>query len=200
MTPPPPPPTHTTAPTRVRNEAPPPFVPHVFEATITLPIPRAKVWAWLNTPETFTKGQVFPFRVEFVPNTGDHGGSGFEPGVQNIHHGPFLAVAGEIGEIDPGPDNLGRYRDLQYYYGSYAISLRLIRPTRLQFWLEDTSSQTGPAPNTSMTVRIDSHVKPTVRGLWNWANGIFWKRFFRWTARAAIKADPTPSPTPSPTT
>ncbi|MEO0512820.1 MAG: hypothetical protein AAF108_07995 [Planctomycetota bacterium] len=191
-------PVENTAPPPVRSTAPPPFEPHSFEATITLPITRDKVWAWLNTPETFTKGQVFPFRVEFVPGTGVHGGSGFETGVQNIHHGPFLAVAGEIGEINPGPDGRGHYRDLSYYYGSYAISLRLIRPTRLRFWLADNAQD--PA-NTDMTVRVDSHVRPIVRGLWASANGVFWNRFFKWTAAAAKNATPLPATDPAtPTT
>lgn len=162
---------------RVRNLAPARFRAHTFRTSLDMPVPRAHLWAWLNDPDTFVKGQIPPYRVEFVEGSGEGGTSGFHPGVQNIHHGPLLAVAGELGEIDPGPDSKGRYRDLQYYYGSYAISFRLIRPTRIQFWLEDSASR--PESNTTLTVQIDSYVKPSVDGLWTGINRIFWNRFFK---------------------
>lgn len=58
--------------------------------------------------------------------------AGFSEGVLNAHHGPLLNFPGVLTEIQDE-----KYRDLHYYYGSYALSLRWIRPTRLQFWVED---------------------------------------------------------------
>jgi hypothetical protein len=41
------------------------FQPHVFERTFRIARPRSLVWQLLNDPSTFTRGQLFPFRVEF---------------------------------------------------------------------------------------------------------------------------------------
>ena len=41
-----------------------------------------------------------------------------------------------IGKFRPTGIIPGFYRDLRYYYGSYAVSFRLIRPVRLQFLLD----------------------------------------------------------------
>jgi len=148
--------------------APPGFTPHAYRRSFVTPFPADRVWAWLNDPATFTEGQVWPFRVEFVDG-------GFEPGVLNVHHGPLLNVAGAIGEVrNPRPGGVG-YRDLKYFYGSYAISPRLVRPTRLQFWAEETASA-----GTLVTLQLDSLVwRPFVR-LWDISQGIFWARFPAW--------------------
>ena len=82
---------------------------------------RAEVWAWLCDPATFTDGQIPPFRVEFLRNTS--GETGFAPGVYNAHVGPLMSFSGVLGEIEPEA-----YRDLQYFYGSYAVSHALFRP------------------------------------------------------------------------
>lgn len=124
------------------------------------------VWRWLNDPATFTEGQIWPFRVEFV-------NGGFEPGVLNVHHGPFINFAGVIGEVrDPGKEAVA-YRDLKYFYGSYALSLRLARPTRLQFWAE-------PASGTRVTLQLDSFIREPFVRPWQLAQKIFWSRFPRW--------------------
>lgn len=102
--------------------APEGFVEHAYQKTFLMGHPVGRVWAWLNDPATFVDGQVRPYRVEFVDG-------GFEPGVLNVHHGPFLNAAGAIGEVR-GPGERPAYRDLKYFYGSYALSLRLARPTR----------------------------------------------------------------------
>src|SRR5918998_6338175 len=116
--------------TPVPAGAPDGFVEHAYQKTFSVAHPIGRAWAWLNDPATFVEGQVWPFRVEFVDG-------GFEPGILNVHHGPLLNVAGAIGEVR-GPDAGGpAYRDLEYFYGSYAISPRLARPTRLQFWAEE---------------------------------------------------------------
>jgi len=143
----------------------------VFET----PHPLDSVWRWLNDPATFTEGQVWPFRVEFV-------GGGFEPGVLNVHHGPFINFAGVMGEVrDPGDSSAGTtaYRDLKYFYGSYALSPRLARPTRLQFWAEP-----APGGGTRVTLQLDSFVREPFVRPWELAQRAFWSRFPRWMGRS----------------
>ncbi len=154
--------------------APPPgFVADVYEHTWTIDRPRGEVWAWLCDPATFTDGQIPPFRVEFL--TGADGASGFEEGIYNHHVGPLMCFAGVLGEIDDQ-----RYRDLQYFYGSYALSHALFRPTRLQFWLDD-----GPGDDTTeLTLQLDTFVRRRAVGAWHRGMGVFWKRFGRWCEKA----------------
>ncbi|CAA9409543.1 MAG: hypothetical protein AVDCRST_MAG78-303 [uncultured Rubrobacteraceae bacterium] len=150
--------------------APSGFVPHAYRRSFVAPSGVEQVWGWLNDPATFTEGQVWPFRVEFVDG-------GFEPGVLNVHHGPFLNVAGVIGEVrDPVP-GVPAYRDLKYFYGSYAISPRLVRPTRLQFWVEETDLEDG---STLVTLQLDSLVRRPFVPLWKHSQRIFWSRFPAW--------------------
>jgi hypothetical protein len=72
---------------------------------------------------------------------------GFEPRVLNVHHGPQLNVAGVIGEVRDPQSGVAAYRDLKYFYGSYAISSRFVRPTRLQFWAEAMRTLRAGAPS-----------------------------------------------------
>lgn len=153
--------------TPVPQGAPNNFVSHVHRKTFVAPYPTGEVWTWLNDPATFTEGQVWPYRVEFVDG-------GFEPGVLNVHHGPLLNFAGVIGEVRPPTPDAAGYRDLPYFYGSYAISPRLIRPTRLQFWVEKT------AGGTAVTLQVDSLVRPWFGWYWTLAQSIFWARFPQW--------------------
>ena len=69
----------------------------------------ASVWKKLQRRETFTKGQLFPYRVEFAGASQE---GEFSPGELNIHHGPFLSVHGAIGEVT------STYRSLNYFYGT----------------------------------------------------------------------------------
>jgi len=142
-------------------------VPQVYRKAFLTPHRIGRVWAWLNDPATFVDGQVWPYRVEFVDG-------GFEPGVLNVHHGPFLNVAGVIGEVRGPEAGDTAYRDLPYFYGSYAISPRLVRPTRLQFWAESA------AGGTAVTLQLDSLVRRPFARPWGVAQGIFWSRFPRW--------------------
>ena len=154
----------------VPNGAPPGFVEHAYERSFVAPFPVGLVWGWLNDPATFTEGQVWPYRVEFVRG-------GFEPGVLNVHHGPFLNAAGVIGEVrDPAPGVSG-YRDLKYFYGSYALSPRLVRPTRLRFWAEETSST---AEGSRVSLELDSLVRRQFVPVWELSQKIFWSRFPAW--------------------
>ena len=147
--------------------APEGFVEHAYQKSFATDHPIGRVWAWLNDPATFVEGQIWPYRVEFVDG-------GFEPGVLNVHHGPFLNAAGAIGEVR-GPNTDGAaYRDLKYFYGSYAISPRLARPTRLQFWAEESRGKT------TVTLRLDALVRRRFAGVWGLSQRIFWSRFPRW--------------------
>ncbi len=149
------------------------LTPHAFEKTFTVSAPREAVWAWLEDPDTFVKGQVWPFRVEFV--SADPGvPPGFHVGGLNIHHGPLMSFTGILTEIREG-----EYRDLQYLYGSYVGSLRWIRPTRLEFWVEDAE-----AGGTRVRLRVGSDVRPGLASLWTRAQELFWARFPRWMARS----------------
>ena len=157
--------------------APPGFVRHEHTHSWDIDRPRSAVWAWLCDPATFVEGQIWPFRVEFLSDAA--GRSGFTEGVYNAHVGPFISFSGVLGEIDPE-----RYRDLQYFYGSYAISHGLFRPTRLQFWLED-----GPTPGTTtLHLKIDSFVRHRFEGAWARLMNLFWARFGRWCERAVPAA------------
>lgn len=46
---------------------------HAYEQSFEVPFPVERVWGWLNDPATFTEGQVWLYRVEFLDG-------GFEPG------------------------------------------------------------------------------------------------------------------------
>jgi len=157
----------------VNNTKPAHFIDHVFEKTFETKYKEEQVWAWLNDPATFTKSQVFPYRVEFLlkPQEDKY----FREGVLNTHHGPLLSLAGEIGQVND------HYRDLQYYYGSYVISFRLIRPYRLEFLSKRLESETH------VTVRLSTFVHPGFYKIWNWAQGIFWSRFGNWMNRSIKK-------------
>lgn len=160
---------------QVPQGKPPGFIPHVHRYEFRTPHPPSLVWAWLNDPATFTEGQVWPYRVEFIDG-------GFEPGVLNAHQGPLLNLPGVIGEVRPlgqGP----AYRDLQYLYGSYALSPRLVRPTRLQFWAE------GSGGGTFVTLQLDSLVRRRFVRVWSILQRIFWERFPRWMSSALRDPD-----------
>ena len=156
---------------RVPAGAPEGFVEHAVQREWFVGHPVGRVWAWLNDPATFVEGQVWPYRVEFVDG-------GFEPGVLNVHHGPFLNAAGAIGEVRGPGENAPAYRDLKYFYGSYAISPRLARPTRLQFWAEERDG------GTVVTLRFEALVRRPFAGLWGLSQRIFWSRFPRWMSSA----------------
>ncbi len=85
-----------------------------------------------------------------------------------------------IGEVkDPGPGVSG-YRDLKYFYGSYALSPRLVRPTRLRFWAEETASPTG---GTRVSLELDALVRRPFVPVWELSQKIFWSRFPVWMGK-----------------
>ncbi len=154
------------------NAAPPGFVAHVFEKRFRVSAPRSSVWQWLEDPTTFVDSQVWPYRVEFV--SAEAGvAPGFQVGGLNVHHGPFLHLPGMLTEIREG------YRDLHYFYGSFVLSPRLVRPTRLEFRVED-----APEGDTGVEMRLTSFVRGGFAGLWTFGQRLFWSRFPRWMARS----------------
>lgn len=149
------------------------FKTHVFTKEYESPYSESQIWDWLNDPSTFIDNQVWPFRVEFLRNENQH--HDFEKGVLNTHHGPLLSLAGEIGEVTP------HYRDLQYFYGSYALSFRIIRPFRLEFWTEDKGDYR------TLKMQLSSYISPSFYNLWNWSQKIFWKGFGKWMNKSIKK-------------
>lgn len=125
---------------------------HFSEETIS------SAWKKLQRRETFTKGQLFPYRVEFASSSQE---GEFIPGELNIHHGPFLSVHGAIGDVTPV------YRSLHYFYGSYAISFRLIRPIELEFFRVESR----------IKVKLKVYIRPWLRPLWRLINFIMWSTF-----------------------
>jgi hypothetical protein len=118
----------------------------------------ASVWKKLQRRETFTQGQLFPYRVEFAGNSQE---GEFSTGELNIHHGPFLSVHGAIGEVT------SNYRSLNYFYGSYVISFRLVRPIQLEFFLEGNK----------LTLKLKAYVRPWFKPLWRLLNLLLWSGF-----------------------
>jgi hypothetical protein len=96
--------------------------------------------------------------VEFAANSQE---GEFFPGELNIHHGPFLSVHGAIGEVSSS------YRSLDYFYGSYVLSFRLIRPFKLEFFRKDQI----------LTVKLHTFVRPWFKPLWRFLNEVFWSAF-----------------------
>lgn len=135
------------------------FIVHEFEREFTYSEDKiSAAWKQLQCRETFTKGQVFPYRVEFAATSQE---GEFSPGELNIHHGPFLSVHGAIGEVTE------QYRVLEYFYGSYVLSFRLVRPVKLEFFREGHQ----------IKVKLKSYVRPWFTPLWGLGNRILWSCF-----------------------
>lgn len=116
------------------------------------------VWKRLQRRETFTKGQIFPYQVEFVADSQE---GEFLPGELNVHHGPLLSVHGVIGEVTEN------YRDLRYFYGSYVLTLRLVRPVQLEFFREENR----------LRLKLRSYVRPWFIPFWRFGNFLLWSSF-----------------------
>ena len=145
---------------------------HCFDQTWHILAPINDCWTILNSMETFTKGQVFPYKVEFLAE--DIQSPSFSTGVWTNHHGPLLNVCGRIGKIVKHS-----YRDLNYCYGSYIVSFRLIRPVRLQFLFDHK------APYTTVTLKLECYVHQLIYPVWSMIKNIFWKSF-KWSISKKI--------------
>jgi len=145
---------------RGSQHEPPGMRLHTFTLDFSVDSSVKDVWRWLNDPRTFIDGQLPPYRVEFLPER-------FEVGVINNHHGPGLNLPAVITVMDAP-----KYREMQYLYGSYVASLRLIRPTALKFWLEE------PSVNTCiLRVELASWVHPWMASVWTIGQSFFWRLF-----------------------
>lgn len=136
---------------------------HCFKTSWLIKKPIKAIWKTLNTMETFSNAQLFPYRVEFVDSDKK---AAFKTGVWTNHHGPLLNACGQIGEM-----KTHEYRDLNYSYGSYVLSFRVIRPVRLQFFFRED-------PNgTLLSVQFDCFVAPSLYKCWDILMKIFWRGF-----------------------
>lgn len=144
---------------------PPNFTPHAMKRSIVVGAPREAVWGWLCDPQTFTRGNLPPWRVEFLPAV-EGGPSDFTPGVYTNHHGPLMNLPSVITAV-----RRPEYRAMDYLYGSAIITLRMIRPTRLQFWLAEVEG------GTEVTVQLDSLVHRWWGWFWTLAQVPFWWSF-----------------------
>jgi hypothetical protein len=135
------------------------FVVHVYERDFHYSMDKiSSVWKKLQRRETFIKGQLFPYRVEFAASSQE---GEFLPGELNIHHGPLLSVHGAVGEVTES------YRSLEYFYGSYVVSFRLVRPVRLEFFREGSG----------LKLKLKVYVRPWFRPVWRLCNFILWSGF-----------------------
>lgn len=117
-------------------------------------------WDKLQLRETFVRGQPFPYKVEFDSSSQD---GAFMMGELNIHHGPLLSVHGKITDVTD------TFRGLDYFYGSYVLSFRLVRPIKLEFFKKENSIE----------MKLTSYVRPWFKGFWEFVNNILWKAFPR---------------------
>lgn len=132
----------------------------VFEMEFSYSKEKAqRVWHALQQRETFVKSQCPPYKVEFVSESQS---GPFKEGELNIHHGPFMSVHGQIGEVRDD------YRDLKYFYGSYIISFRFFRPHRLEFFRVDEQT---------IKLKLTTYVRPWLKSVWRSFNYLFWKMF-----------------------
>lgn len=156
------------------HPAPRGFRAHTHRYTFGLAHSQPRVWRWLTDPDTFSTAARWPWRVEFV-------GGGFETGVLAAHHGPGMNFAGILAEIRP-PD----YRDLRYFYGSYALTRSLARPTRLQFWLRDTGTERRA--ECEVTLQVDAWVRRWIAPAVTAVQRLFWPSFARGARRSLDRA------------
>lgn len=148
----------------------PGFQKHIHYFEFELEASEASIWQWLNDTRTFTDTQVWPYKVEFYgPGTSDN--EGFLEGALTNHTGPLVNFPGKLVKIEEN------YRDLQYFYGSYALHFQWVRPFRLEFWTQKTNE------GTKIKGALSAYVKPWIFHFWAWSQRLFWRRFQRWSTR-----------------
>lgn len=138
--------------------------------------------------ETFTRGQPWPYRVEFLDTPQPDGtvARGFDVGTLNAHHGPFLNFCGVVSKVEVTETRA--VRDLEYAYGAYAVAFRLIRPTRLGIEVVST----GEA-SCRVTIQVESFVRPWISSIWTLAQRCFWLGFGPALRRQIPRASPISS-------
>jgi hypothetical protein len=140
---------------KFQTDCPSGFVKDVFQKSFFFGNRTDEVWEKLQRRETFVRGQLPPFRVEFDSPSQE---GEFKDSELNIHHGPLLSAHGVIGTVGD------TYRDLDYFFGSYVLSFRLARPVKLEFFKLENEIQ----------VKLTTYVKSWFQGLWNLGNQFFW--------------------------
>jgi len=123
---------------------------------------------YLNRTQTFTQGQMPPYKVEFLDPSSHLETARFEVGILTNHFGPFLSLPGKITQIEGH-----RYRELLYSYGAYAISNRLFRPEKLQFWFDPTEASN----QTKVHLRLTTSCRYGWKWLWRVGMWSFWPSF-----------------------
>lgn len=151
------------------------FTDRPFQIQYQIGAPLSRVVSLLNATSTFTDGQIFPFRVEFLDPGSGALTQRFEQGVLTNHHGPLLSAAGILSQIDGL-----KYRRLDYFYGSYAISFRLFRPYCLEIWFDPISPD-----STRVTAKLSTHCRQGWGWLWSFGQNLFWPQF-GWSIRLAL--------------
>lgn len=73
------------------------------------------------------------------------------------------------------------YRDLQYFYGSYALSIRWVRPYRLEFWTTEKDRKT------IIKCKVSYWVKPWIEASWMNLQKLFWITFPRFAKKSITK-------------
>ncbi|MGA0164060.1 MAG: hypothetical protein ACO3LE_07425 [Bdellovibrionota bacterium] len=142
------------------------FERNSFEKKFKVRATQEEAAEFLNDTKTFTKGQIFPYRCEFIDPKTQTETDKFKKGVFTNHHGPFLSAAGCLTNIDGK-----RYRDLQYAYGSYAISFRLFRLDQLEMWF--SPRETGAI----VSVRFSVYCRRGFGWFWSLSQYVFWQVF-----------------------
>ena len=155
---------------------PPGFKDHKHTFTVNISARETDIWDWLNDTKTFTDNQIWPYKVEFYSPNPEIIPNGFNEGVFTNHTGPLINFAGQLMEIKEN------YRDLQYFYGSYAISFKWVRPYRLEF-----KTTVIDEDSTDITCTISSYVKPGIYKLWDKSQQVFWRRFRKWATKSIRK-------------
>lgn len=142
------------------------YVRQIFEQEWKVECDEQRMWNWLNSVSTFRDHQSLPYVVEFL-DPDSPSDPQFRVGVDTNHYGPFLNAAGVITQIDPM-----KYRDLQYYYGSFVFSFRLVRPVRLEFFYDSEKKV--------LKMKMTNYVRSFFASLWSTMLSWFWPRFGTW--------------------
>lgn len=160
----------------VLQPPPPGFKDNKFQFSFQVKTNESHVWNWLNDTKTFTDTQYWPYRVEFYSPNPEDIPNGFNEGVVTNHHGPLINFAGVLTTVKPN------YRDLQYTYGSYALSFRWIRPYRLEFKTSANGDEL-----TEVECTLSAYVKPSWEKIWVSGQKWFWGSFKRWAGKSILK-------------
>lgn len=154
----------------LKNQPLPSYFKHnIYEISFKLPTSQKKAFDWLLRKKTFTRGQIPPYKVEFIPENSDEF---MQVGDFTNHHGPLIQFAGVMTEITK------TYRRLDYLYGSYALSFRLIRPVCLEVWVEDLPLfSTNSKPKALVKLKLTTGVHKWINLSWTLLMKFFWPQF-----------------------